>query len=322
MSFIVRKATVNDAHEVYEMIKTFHNEVNIYESTFLLSQESFIDDCFNDNSKLHIRIATFNDLTIGYSAYTLSYNIFKGDFFTIKEIFVKKEYRKIGVSIFLFSDLLDIANQLNVHLIDWEIDISDKINIEIEKKADVILKQNLLIIKIDNLKAQKVLSKNNNIKNSFIIDFVKSYELPDVFNCMLDYATEFNLTLATDIYKLMCDGYSLNPKFKIIVAKKDNEIVGFLSFYISYSTQLGKTLTGDQIFIKKKYRNNKVATKLLFYFFKFMITNNFEKIDAVISKYEVEKIERLKEFGVFPYMNLRIANFDKEAYSKLFSNDK
>ena len=52
MSFTIRKANVNDANELFEMIKSFHNDTNIRKKEFINTKEQFIKDAFEDNASI------------------------------------------------------------------------------------------------------------------------------------------------------------------------------------------------------------------------------------------------------------------------------
>ena len=52
--------------------------------------------------------------------------------------------------------------------------------------------------------------------------------------------------------------------FKTLVAcKEDGEIIGIALYFYAYYTWVGKSLYLDELIVRKKYRGNKIGTKLL-----------------------------------------------------------
>ena len=318
MSFTIRKANINDATIVYEMIELYNNEMNIRNKPFENSQKKFIEDCFGSDSIVTFFIAEFKGNVLGYCGFVHSYSIIVGPSVNILEVFVKKEYRNLGVSVFLFSKVIDIAFENNSYLIKWLISLKDSKLIIIEEKAGVDIDRDTLILNIYK-KDMKGYLQNLNGNNPHGVRLVKSFELPDVFNCVNNLATETNRDLKLDVYKLMSAVFSSNPKIKILVVLFDNVVSGFISFYESYCTSSGKSLIVENIYVNKKYRSKGVGISLLNELFYYAYKNNFTKVESTISKYEVEKIEGLKELGIFPYGNLREAYYVKEEFKRLYN---
>lgn len=319
MSFTIRDANVNDALALFEMIEAYHSEVNIRNKPFTISKSDFIKDCFEDNSKIKFFITEFNGNVLGYCAYVFSYGVLDGLSIIVNEVYVKPDYRKIGVSIFIFSKVIDLAFKTNCHYVYWVVDITDKKLIEVEEKVGVVINRDMLILNIyrENINGYlKAFLKNN----PYEIRLAKAYELPDIFECITNLANATSQKVHTDIYKLMSDGFSMNPKFKIIVVTIDNMVSGFMSFFESYSTYCGKTLIVDQVFVRAEVRGKGLAHSLLTGLFEYAYNNDYTKVETSISKYEVEKIERLKEVNVYPYENLRVAHYMKEEYKKLYNS--
>jgi GNAT superfamily N-acetyltransferase len=319
MSFTIRDANVNDALALFEMIEAYHSEVNIRNKPFTISKNDFIKDCFEDKSKIKFFIVEFNGNVLGYCAYVVSYSILNGPSMIVKEIYVKPDYRKIGVSVFVFSKIIDTAFKNNSHYVHWVVDISDKKLIEVEEKAGVVINRDILILNIYREDIKRYLQAFFK-DNPYEIRLAKAYELPDVFECVNDLANVIKEKVHTDVYKLMSDGFSMNPKFKILVVTIDNMVSGFMSFFESYSTYCGKTLIVDQVFVREEKRGKGLAHLLLTGLFQYAYNNGYTKVETSISQYEVEKIERLKEVNVYPYDNLRVAHYVKEEYKKLYNN--
>lgn len=318
MSFTVRKAIITDAPILFKMIEAYHNERNILNKPFTNTEIEFIKTCFNENTKIYFYLSEFDDNILGYVAYSFSYSILKGESMTFNEMFVKKEYRKIGVSTFLNSKAIDIAFDKKCYSLNWVINITDKKLVEIEEKIGININKDTLILNIykENIKNYVDKYYKNDI---FEVRLVKTYELPDVFECVKKLALDSNKKLHTDIYKLMADGFTKKQKFKIFVGVVNNDVTGFMSFYDSYSTSSGKTLIVDQVFVKSELRLRDGAKAILSGLLKYAYDNDYSKVETSISKYEVTTIERLKEMNIFPYKNLRVATYKKEDYEQLYN---
>ena len=317
MSFTVRNARISDATILFEMIETFHKETNIRHRPFTNATEKFVEEAFKKDANINFFITEFNGNILGYCAYSFSYNIIKGSYLIVNEVFVKKDYRNIGVSVFLFSKLIDKAFESNSFLIKWVIDLTDKKIVEIDEKVGVVINRDLLILNIYK-EDIKFYLQNTYPKPSYEVRLAQAIDLPQFYDCIENLSKALNIKMQTDIYKLMKDGFSTNSKFKVIIALDGSEVLGFMSFVEAYNTFSGKGLIADQVFIRKDRRKQGIAKILLSELFHYAYTNNFEKVETTISRYNVETIERLKEVNVFPYENLRVAHYIKEEYKKLY----
>ncbi len=311
MSFTIRKPTVNDIPLLFEMIKMYHDEVNLLNKPFLNTKDNFIKDVFSDSSNVNFYIAEYQGNILGYCVYSFSHEIFFGNSISIGEIYLKKEYRRLGISIFLFSTIIDEAFDKNSSLIKYKVDITDKINIEIKEKLGVKIKKDLLVLDICRADFKKYSDANKQDDFPYEIRLAKSYELPDIFNCVEVLAETVGEKIETDIYKLMSDGFGSKPKFRIMVVLDNNEVISFISFVETYQTIAGKTLSIDQVFVKKEYRDKGIGMALLTKFYSYVYDKGYEKVETIIKKNQVEKF---KKFNMMPYENLRMAYYFKEKF--------
>ena len=58
------------------------------------------------------------------------------------------------------------------------------------------------------------------------------------------------------------DGFSDQPLFQFLVAKKENELVGLSFYYIRYSTWKGKFLYLEDFVVKESFRGNSIGALL------------------------------------------------------------
>lgn len=319
MSFITREANIDDAEELFKLTKKFHENSFLREEPFTTDLNNFISSCFSKKPKAHYFIAEFQGKMLGYSTYSLSYSVLEGASIVITELYVREDYRKLGVSTFLYSKIFDVAFKNKTNLIKWHVSLTSKKHIDIEKKMGVAIDMDNLVLNIQRKNIKKFL-ENNSHNTEYNVHKAKTFELPEIFDCVKLYAKEKNIDIQTDVYKLMSAAFSSNPKIRFIVAKKDEEVIGFLSFFDAYYSSSDKILIADIIIVQKKMRGKNVGYSLLKYLAKYVYENNYAKAETVISKYNIEKIERLKEFGMFPYDNVRIASYQREEFEKFFEN--
>ena len=318
MSFTIREATINDSLELFEMVKIYHEEINLRKKPFANSISGFIKECFEEKSKIFYHVAEYKGNMIGYSAYIFSYNIFNGASIYIKEVFIKNEYRNIGVASFLFTNIVDIAKKNNSHLINCIIDSSNTERVSLLKKNNFTILDDLLLLNIFKNDVELYLETVSTVVFPKV-RFAKSYELHDLYELISDLAIEMKEEQHIDLYQLMKDGFANNPKFKVLVTLNNDEVVGFTSFYETYNTYIGKYINVDKVYVKKEFQKQKHGLSLMVNLFKHAHSNQFEKLETILSKYNVEIIEQLKEFGIYPYDNLRVAELNNNDFSKFLN---
>lgn len=89
-----------------------------------------------------------------------------------------------------------------------------------------------------------------------------------------------------------------NDYFETIVAcKDDGEIVGIALYFYAYYTWVGKSLYLDDLIVRKKYRGNKIGTKLLEEVLKIARENNCKRVRWQVLDWNKPAIEFYKEYG-------------------------
>jgi len=316
MSFIIREATVEDVPSIFILIKELRKEFKIEGEPFKITEDKITTDAFEGTPKIYFIVAEFKGQLLGYCAYFFSYDVFNGPSIIVEDFFVKKDFRKMGISVYLFSKLIDLTIDKKNHLLRWLVDFSNKKIILLLKELGVSIDEDYLIMNIHQENFTKLV--NIEPKTNYKIRFAIGLDLPDIFAMIKEFAKEQDVKLESNIYKLMADGFSTNPQFKILVAvDAEDRVVGFLSFIEAYSTYNGKALIVDKRFIEPKYRGKKITYDLIKGLIHYANDNNYERVEYGISKFNVEKIENFKEMNIFPYGNLRIASFVKDNYKKL-----
>jgi ribosomal protein S18 acetylase RimI-like enzyme len=87
--------------------------------------------------------------------------------------------------------------------------------------------------------------------------------------------------------------------FQALVAEKDNgEIIGFALYYFVYYTWVGKSLYLDDLYVKKKYRGNKIGKTLLDKIISIGKENNCKRIRWQVLEWNKPAINFYKKQGV------------------------
>ncbi len=82
-----------------------------------------------------------------------------------------------------------------------------------------------------------------------------------------------------------------------VVEKDDGEIIGFALFYFVYYTWVGKSLYLDDLYVKEKYRGNKIGSVLLDKVIEFGKNNNCKRIRWQVLNWNKPAIDFYKKIG-------------------------
>ena len=83
----------------------------------------------------------------------------------------------------------------------------------------------------------------------------------------------------------------------LVVEKDDGEIIGFALFYFVYYTWVGKSLYLDDLYVKEKYRGNKIGSVLLDQVIEFGKNNNCKRIRWQVLNWNKPAIDFYKKIG-------------------------
>jgi GNAT superfamily N-acetyltransferase len=149
------------------------------------------------------------------------------------------------------------------------------------------------------------------------IRFASNVEIPAVFEIIQKQAKQKNEKLTIDMYDLMRDGFSKQPKFKILIAVEDFEIIGMLFFFIGYSSFRGKAMYIEELYVEKNYRLKGVSKALIDETLRYADKNDITKIETGLYKLDKNIIKKLVEGGVIPLYEYRIAQLTREEFEKI-----
>lgn len=313
MSFTLRNAVVSDAPIIFELIKEYSNDLNDI-SNFILTVNDIIKDAFSLHPKIKFFIACYNDKVLGYCAFFEGYSIFHGKAIMIEEMYIKKAYRKIGIGLSLFSKLIEFSYLNKFNILEWPVNPKNEHLINLNANFGAKIKEDLLIFKL----TKEVISKyyNTIVPSDLDIRFASNVEMPAVFEIIENIAKKEVENLLLSPYDLMKDGFSKNPKFKVIIAVENYEIIGMIFFFKAYSTFNGNTLIIETVYVKENHRKQGIANSLFDYLINYAMDNNINKIETGIYQTQTSFINQLNKMGIYPDENLRIAQFNKDNFKQ------
>jgi GNAT superfamily N-acetyltransferase len=114
------------------------------------------------------------------------------------------------------------------------------------------------------------------MKGDLIIEPIKTSNF-DEFLSLIDKLAEYEKLTPTDVtakIRLRKDGLSKTPKYEAYVGKIEDKYVGYIIFFMMYSSLLAKpTLYLEDIFVLKEHRKTGIGQK----FFNFIVSKAKER---------------------------------------------
>ncbi|MBM3185021.1 MAG: GNAT family N-acetyltransferase [Bacteroidetes bacterium] len=133
----IRKAIPADEQEIFDLIK----ELALYEKApeqVTNTVEQLGIDLFKENICDAI-VATENNEIIGFALYYISYSTWKGKCLYLEDFYVQEKHRKCGAGGMLFDKVVEIAQELSVKRMDWQVLEWNELALGFYKKRNAIL---------------------------------------------------------------------------------------------------------------------------------------------------------------------------------------
>ena len=133
----IREATPGDENAIHGLIV----ELAIYErepNAVINTPENLYIDLFQDKV-CHALVVEENDIVVGFALYFISYSTWKGRCLYLEDFYVKEEYRRGGIGSELFLKVVDIAKELGVKRMDWQVLEWNEPAIKFYKKHEAVL---------------------------------------------------------------------------------------------------------------------------------------------------------------------------------------
>jgi GNAT superfamily N-acetyltransferase len=128
--------------------------------------------------------------------------------------------------------------------------------------------------------------------------------------------------VATD-HDLRRDGFSRNPKFRVLIAEWAGEPVGFALFFYNYSTWLGRAgLYLEDLFVRPPFRGKEIGKALLARLAQIAVEEGCGRFEWQVLDWNTPAIEFYKSLGariMDEWLTMRVSG---EALKKLASLHK
>jgi GNAT superfamily N-acetyltransferase len=88
-------------------------------------------------------------------------------------------------------------------------------------------------------------------------------DVPTLLSLIREMAEYEKLPLLITEQTLATDGFGSHTRFRVLIAEYDGEPAGYAFFFDSYSTFQGRGLFLEDLFVRPKYRKNKIGRALI-----------------------------------------------------------
>jgi GNAT superfamily N-acetyltransferase len=94
------------------------------------------------------------------------------------------------------------------------------------------------------------------------------------------------------------DGFSRNPKFRVVIAEWDGEAAGFALFFYNYSTWLGRAgLYLEDLFVRPVFRRKGIGKALLTFLAKTAVEEGCGRFEWQVLDWNTPAVEFYKSLG-------------------------
>ncbi len=117
---------------------------------------------------------------------------------------------------------------------------------------------------------------------------------------------------------LLRDGFSANPKFRVLIAEWENEPAGFALFFYHYSTWLGRpTLFLEDVFVRPRFRGRGIGRALLARLAKIAVEEGCGRFEWQVLDWNAPAIEFYQSLGAKVMKEWLTMRLTGEALQKL-----
>jgi GNAT superfamily N-acetyltransferase len=117
---------------------------------------------------------------------------------------------------------------------------------------------------------------------------------------------------------LQRDGFSANPKFRVVIAEWDLQPAGFALFFYNYSTWQGKPgLFLEDLFVRPEFRERGIGKALLMHLANIAVNENCGRFVWQVLDWNTPSIEFYKSLGAKVMTEWLTMRVDGEALERL-----
>lgn len=134
---VIREARPGDEKAIYGLIV----ELAIYErepNAVINTPENLYIDLFQDKV-CRALVVESGELIVGFALYFISYSTWKGRCLYLEDFYVKEDYRRGGIGSKLFLQVVDIAKNMGVKRMDWQVLEWNEPALQFYKKHEAVL---------------------------------------------------------------------------------------------------------------------------------------------------------------------------------------
>lgn len=117
---IIRKATLEDVPAIYELVK----ELALFEKApeeVSSTCEDFIQNGFQENPIFFSNLIYFQGNLAGFSLWYFRYSTWKGKRFYLEDLFIKEEFRSLGLGKMLLDEAIVEAKRTQCTGMMWQV---------------------------------------------------------------------------------------------------------------------------------------------------------------------------------------------------------
>ncbi len=119
------------------------------------------------------------------------------------------------------------------------------------------------------------------------------------------------------------DGFSANPKFRVLIAEWGNEAAGFVLFFYNYSTWLGRAgLYLEDLFVRPAFRGKGIGKALLTRLARTAVEEGCGRFEWQVLNWNAPAIEFYKSLGARVMDEWSTMRISGEPLRKLASSSK
>ena len=113
---------------------------------------------------------------------------------------------------------------------------------------------------------------------------------------------------------LLRDGFTPNPKFRVLIAEWRDEPAGFALFFYHYSTWMGRpTLFLEDVFVRPRFRGEGIGTALLLRLAKMAVDEGCGRFEWQVLDWNAPAIEFYQSLGarvMKEWLTMRVSGDD------------